>query len=199
MAVKKGFPGKLPGFLRGKIRRGKAAEEADKAVRFLFLAFASLLVLFILTSLVPLEYYELFVANTVLSGLNSAGINGAIEYGEPIVIRVAGGPGIQISYLCTGVLEAVLLAGVIIASAGIPIRKRLIGVALGVAATMAVNFARIFLTIYFIYNSPIETVDLIHNVLFRLTLFVTVFALYALWFCWATGTGLLPAGKTTIK
>lgn len=173
-------------FLSSKKFKKTARIEARKSLHFLFLAFFSLFILFMLSSLVPLEFTELFVAKTVLFGLNAAGIQGEIIQGEPVGIKLNDGPSIEISYLCTGLLEMILLAGVIIASVGIPINKRIIGIAVGMPATVAVNFGRIFATIYFIYNSSIETVEFIHNVFFRVTLFITIFCFYALWFKWAT-------------
>ncbi|MFH1234341.1 MAG: exosortase/archaeosortase family protein [Candidatus Diapherotrites archaeon] len=177
--------------IAGEEFRGKAKEEAKKSAYFLFLAFFSIFALFVLSSLVPLEWSESFVAGTVLYGLNAAGLHGYIapvETGDAVAIILENGPSIQISYLCTGLLETILLAGVILASAGIPIYKRIIGVAVGAIASAVLNFARIFATIYFIYNSGIETVEFIHNFFFRAFLFISVFCFYALWFRWATGS-----------
>ncbi|MCX6802713.1 MAG: exosortase/archaeosortase family protein [Candidatus Diapherotrites archaeon] len=176
--------------IAGEEFKGKAKEEARKSAYFLFLAFFSIFSLFVLSSLVPLEWSERFVASTVLYGLNTQGLHGSIvpvETGDAVAILLDGGPSIQISYLCTGLLETILLAGVILASAGIPIYKRIIGVAAGAIVSAALNFARIFATIYFIYNSGIETVEFIHNFFFRAFLFISVFCFYALWFRWATG------------
>ncbi|MEM0359712.1 MAG: exosortase/archaeosortase family protein [Candidatus Diapherotrites archaeon] len=170
--------------------REKAGEEAKKSAKFLFLAFFFIFALFVLSSLVPLEWSERLVANTVLYGLNSQGLKGRIEAsptGDAVLILLENGPRIEISYLCTGLLETILLAGVILASAGIPIYKRIIGVIVGGIAAMVLNLARIFITIFFIYNSGIETVEFIHDFFFRAFLFVSVFCIYAFWFKWATG------------
>jgi len=174
-------------------------EEARKSMRFLFLAFLSLFILFIASSIVPLEWTELFVANSVLNALNAGGIEGKVIAGEPVQIILEEGPDIEISYLCTGLLEIFVLASVIIASAGIPIRERIIGVVVGTAASVFVNFLRILGTVYFIYNSDLETADFIHNIFFRATLFITIFAFYALWFRWATSPGRKSAGKPQKK
>ena len=186
---KDSISGRLASLLSGWKIGKKAGAEAEKSLRFLFLAFFSLIVLFVLSGLVPLEFYELFVANTVLNALNAGGIDGIIHPGEPVVIELAGGPNIVISYLCTGLLEVIVLASVIIASLGIPINKRIIGVALGTAAAFFVNLARILATIYFLYSSSAETVEFFHDIFFRLTLFITIFLFYAIWFRWAIGGG----------
>jgi len=169
-----------------KKTKEKAKLEAKKSFKFLSLFLVSLAALYALTLLIPLELTELFVANSVLTGLNAFGLEGEIVPGEPVGIQLEG-LYIEISYLCTGLLEIVFLASVILASAGINIRKRIIGAVAGTIATMLVNFLRIFVTIYFIYNSSIQTAEFIHNIFFRVTLFATIFLFYAVWFYWSTG------------
>jgi len=163
----------------------KASGEAWKALRFLALALLSMLVLFLITSLVPLQWFELFVANTVANAYNALGAQARVIPGEPVGITLEN-TSIEISYLCTGLLEAIVLASVIIASAGIPINKRIIGACAGVAFTVAVNLARIFATLYFIASADMKTADFLHNIFFRLTLFVSIFVFYAAWFHWTT-------------
>jgi len=165
----------------------KAGEEARKSGKFLALTFASLLVLYLLSGLIPLEFYELFVANTALNAYEAFGVDGQIVSGEPVGVKLSNGVNMQISYLCIGLLEMLVLASVIIASAGIPINKRIIGVFVGLIGVQVVNFARIFATVHFALVSDANTVEFIHNIFFRVTLFVTIFVFYAAWFRWATG------------
>ncbi len=177
-----------------KKTKEKAKQEAKKSFKFLSFFLLSLIALYTLTSLIPLELTELFVANSVLTGLRAFGLEGEIVSGEPVGIQlgrlspeITPGLYIEISYLCTGLLEIVFLASVILASAGVNIKKRIIGAVVGAVATMMVNFARIFATAYFIYNSSAQTAEFIHNIFFRVTLFATIFLFYSAWFYWATG------------
>jgi len=163
----------------------RAKSEARKAFCFLFLALSSLLILFLATSIVPLQWFELFVANTVANAYNALGAQAAVIPGEPVGITLEN-TSIEISYLCTGLLEAIVLASVIAASAGIPIKKRIVGACTGVAFTVAVNLARIFATLHFIASADLRTADFMHNIFFRLTLFVSIFVFYGAWFHWAT-------------
>jgi len=169
-----------------KKTKEKAKLEAKKSFKFLSLFLLWLIALHALSSLIPLELTELFVANSVLTGLNAFGLEGEIVPGEPVGVQLEG-LYVEISYLCTGLLEIIFLASVILASAGINIKKRIIGAVVGIIATMLVNFLRIFVTIYFIYNSSIQTAEFIHNIFFRVTLFATIFLFYAAWFYWSTG------------
>ncbi len=172
--LSKFFPFKEPG------------KEAKKAAKFAALAFLSLLLLLILTSLVPLEWIELAVAKTVLNALAATGAKGSIAYGEPVTIFLEE-TSIEISYLCTGLLETMVLASVVLASAGISIKKRITGALAGIPATFAVNIFRILATLHFVQEKQQATAELIHNVFFRVALFVTIFVFYAVWFRWATG------------
>lgn len=178
----------IESILSSKELKKTVKKEGRKALRFLFLAFFSIFILIGLSSLIPVEWIELFIAKTVLQALRVFGLSGRVFAGKAIGIRLLNGPSIEISYLCTGLLETIVLSGVIIASAGISIKKRIIGLAAGIIATMGVNFGRIFATLYFVQNSNATTAEFIHNVFFRLTLFVTIFCFYAIWFKWATYT-----------
>jgi len=74
----------------------------------------------------------------------------------------------------------------ILASHGIAWRKRIIGALLGIALAQIFNITRILLTITFILDSDIQTIEFVHNVFFRVTLFIVIVGIYAAWFWIAT-------------
>ncbi|MFH1224851.1 MAG: exosortase/archaeosortase family protein [Candidatus Diapherotrites archaeon] len=181
--------------LKGKKNFWESANFRAEALRGLkFLAgtavvFAALHFLFLLV--VPLANVELFYANLALFFAGFFGVNGNVQaFSEPVLI-FAWGKGltfpISVSYLCTGLLEMLLLVAAVAASFGIEIRKRALGIAGAVAATVLFNLLRITASILLIVFYGLGIAEIGHEILFRLFLFVTVAGYYTLWFWWATG------------
>ncbi len=161
-------------------------EELKKGGIFLMLCIVSYSLLTIFSKAFPLQFYENLVAQGVLFFLNLIGINGSIALQEPVLITLAGGAKIEISYLCTGLMELFIIISAIIASQGISIKKRAIGVAAALVVAPAFNLFRIIATVLLILNTKsIELIDFTHNILFRITLFVVIMGIYTVWFLWA--------------
>ena len=173
-------------------------EEKEKSAKFLlvFVIIYSLLY-FGFNFIVPLEMFEFFIASAVMSLLGLMGVNGSIVLQEPVLILLESGLEIQISYLCTGLMEIFIVIGAVLASLGIEMRKRIIGVIAGVVFAFVFNIFRIVATIFIALGNPESLVlELAHDVLFRITLFVVIAGFYIAWFLWATGQ--LENAKTDI-
>jgi len=176
--------------VRGRIsERGlgeKVKREGQKSKNFLLAFVVSYLVISLLFKLVPIELFELAVAQATTIYLNFRGIDTLLVIQEPVLIITGNGVKILISELCTGLLELTVLWSSIIASLGIPARDRLFGVVAGLFATQFFNLARIFITIEFILGADMATVDFVHNILFRATLIAVIVGIYTIWFMGAT-------------
>ena len=171
---------RLPEFLESK--------WFNDAASFLLFFAAFFLALNLLFALfVPLQMLEEFVAGQVLFVLKANNVQGAVSAQEPVLLTLATGHLISISYLCTGFLETAVLAAAILASHGISWRRRILGVLLGAFFAHAFNVGRIVVTVFSALEQPLHVVELTHDVLFRVTLFAVVFAMYAVWFALATG------------
>lgn len=163
-------------------------DEKEKGTKFL-LVFVIIygLLYFGFNFIVPLEIFEFFIASIVMSLLGIAGVKGSIVLQEPVLILLESGLEIQISYLCTGLMEIFIVIGAVLASLGIEMRKRIIGVIAGVVFAFVFNIFRIAATILIALGNPESLVlELAHDVLFRLTLFVVIAGFYIVWFLWAT-------------
>jgi len=164
-------------------------EELKKTIKF-FIAF---IIVFIALNLalffVPLIYFEALIANTIKLILSFQQINAVIELKEPVLMHL-NEKTIIISYLCTGLLELTLIVSLIIGSIGIPLKKRIIGSLIAIPLTYAFNIARIIITINAIMSFNETIVDLVHNLLFRITLFIVIVGFYFFWFFWATNKHL---------
>ena len=96
------------------------------------------------------------------------------------------GKTIIISWLCTGALEIIILIGAIIASFGVSWKKKAIGIAAAIILGVIFNLLRIIITINLILSQNLQTVELAHDLLFRLILFVYIVAVYVGWFYFST-------------
>ena len=101
--------------------------------------------------------------------------------------RTEGDKQIIISWLCTGILEIIILISAILASFGVSGKKKLIGVGAAIVAGVIFNLARILITVNFILTQEGPVVELAHDVLFRLVLFIYIVLVYVIWFNWAMG------------
>lgn len=92
---------------------------------------------------------------------------------------------IFISWLCTGVLEMIVLASAILASFGVSWKKKLQGILAAIVLGVIFNLLRIVLTINIILGQEGQIVEFTHDLLFRVILFVYIVGFYVLWFYWA--------------
>ena len=169
------------------ISKGFSKDDAVKTGRFLAFFIIVYLALSVLIKLFfPVIIIEQWVAENVLGFLQFLGHSGYIALGETAVIHLEGGPAIEISELCTGLMETLIIVSAIIASAGIDWRKRLFGSVSAGLASIVLNFARIVFTILLILGTAdIALITFAHNILFRAFLLVSIAGMYMLWFWWA--------------
>ncbi|MFA4855659.1 MAG: exosortase/archaeosortase family protein [archaeon] len=166
-------------------------EDAVKTGRFLaFFIVVYILLSFSVKAIFPVETIELWVANNVLAFLQLLGYSGTVSFGETAIIQLdAAGPAIEISELCTGLIETLIVVGAIIASIGIGWRKRLFGAVTAGLAVIVLNYARIVFTVLLILGTnDLAVIDFTHNVLFRAFLFVSIAGIYIAWFYWAASS-----------
>lgn len=167
-------------------------KEMKQGAKFLLGFIVAFAVLFGIFLFVPLVWLEFAVALPVSFVLNLFGATNTIETAqEPVLILIDGFAGsVQISELCTGVLEVIVVWAAIIASFGITWRKRLIGIAGALVAGIVFNQLRILVTIWFVLSDSLGFADFVHGVLFKVVLFLVIAGYYALWFYWATRSEL---------
>ncbi|MCD6478429.1 MAG: exosortase/archaeosortase family protein [Candidatus Diapherotrites archaeon] len=157
------------------------------AARFLGVFIASFILVNIAISFVPIEIFEYAVALLSAKMLELLGYSTSIVLGEPVKILLNNMHEIEISYLCTGLLESTVIVSALIASLGISIKKRVIGIIAGLAFVNVLNIFRIVITANAIAGmQDVAIVDFIHNLLFKVVLFVGVACYYALWFLLAS-------------
>jgi len=92
---------------------------------------------------------------------------------------------IIISWLCSGILEIIILVSAILASFGVSWRKKAIGVIVAITSGYLFNIIRIIITIIIILSQEQAVFELAHDLLFRATLFIYIVAIYVIWFYWA--------------
>jgi exosortase/archaeosortase family protein len=159
--------------------------KAGKFIVFFAVAFFG----FMLAALIlPLQYYELATAQIALWVFGFIGLTGSVLMQEPPVIMLNTVPplNIAITFLCTGLIEAAAIFAAIAASLGIEWRKRVIGIICAMVFVFLFNQLRILLSVMAIIGGGMQFAELAHDVLFRVTLFITIAVIYAVWFFWAT-------------
>ena len=161
-------------------------KESLKTGKFLLGFGVCFLVLSALLFFAPLSWFEYFFAAVSFFVLNLLGFGGEIVFGEPVLLRLSALPQpIAISYLCTGLLEAVIVASAVASSFGISAKKRALGVLAGIFAITIFNTARIVASILVIIFAGIDAAVFSHDLLFRVFLFAAVGGYYFAWFKWA--------------
>lgn len=172
-------------------------EDAVRTGRFLaFFIVVYVVLSFSVKAIFPVETIELWVANNVLAFLQLLGHSGSVSLGETALIQLDAGPAIEISELCTGLAETLIVVCAIIASIGIGWRKRLFGAVSAGLAVIVLNYARIVFTVLLILGTnDLAIIDFTHNILFRAFLFLSIAGIYVAWFYWAASSEREIAGK----
>jgi exosortase/archaeosortase family protein len=156
-------------------------EEAKKAGRFVALfVFLYLFLSLVVFAVIPEGHIQGFIANAT-----AAFFGGTVSWGENPIVALSNGVEIEISPICTGMTELFIIAAAILASLGIEVWKRLVGAVLAAASVFALNLFRVVATTAAMLGDSLTAAELLHNVFFRAFLFVSVAALYVVWFYWA--------------
>jgi len=101
---------------------------------------------------------------------------------------VQSGQTIFISWLCSGVLEIIILISAILASFGVSWKKKFIGIIIATIIGYVFNIIRIWVTLNIILTQNAQFFEIAHDTLFRIVLFVYIIVVYVLWFNWSTNT-----------
>ncbi len=136
------------------------------------------LILYFLFS--PLEYsLQTIETRHVRSLLSSVGVQTQNGF-TPIQFWV-NDRLIEISALCSGLVEFALLAGAILATNTASWKKRIIGIVVGVFLLYVFNLLRITITILQIAHTNMAFAEFTHDVLFRIVLILGFAFVYAGW------------------
>jgi len=169
-----------------KLFKEVSREDMAKGGKFLvILVIVYALLSFGVNLIVPLEFIELIVAKGVSLLLGVMGIRSEIILGEPIKIILSAST-VQISYLCTGLMELFILVAAVVATTGIEWKKKLIGVIGAGITAFAFNLFRITVTILVLSSFSLETAELTHDLLFRISLFAVIVGYYFVWYYFST-------------
>jgi exosortase/archaeosortase family protein len=123
-----------------------------------------------------LQEMETQHVQSILSALGMATLNG------PTSIQFfAGINRIEISALCSGLIEMVLLGTAILATQTRSIHSRLRGVIVGVFLLYVFNLVRIVITILQLHYTTLSFATFTHDILFRLILILGFAILYGAW------------------
>ena len=86
---------------------------------------------------------------------------------------------IEISFLCSGLIEWFVLVAAMVATP-CKIRKKILGIGLSFVAVFIFNFFRIFVSTYVLFLNA-DIASIVHEVLFRISLFVIIAGIYYVW------------------
>ena len=146
------------------------------------------LVYLILTEIVyafPKGFFENFVGEQVNFLLNLSGIKTIVTNGQVFEMFLPESEKtIIISWLCSGVLEIIILISTMIVTFGVRAREKIIGIISALILGHFFNLLRIMITIQIIITQNAQTFELAHDLLFRATLFLYIVIVYTLWFGW---------------
>lgn len=177
-----------------KEQEKKIKKSPKKQLSFFILGFVLFYLIFT-TILIPFQLpIKNFTGEIVVGFLSVQGMeiekNGFVldEFGEEMYSFTLIGNETRetqkffISWLCTGILEIIILLGAIFASFGVSWKDKLKGMGGAIIIGIIFNFIRIWLTINIFVLTNAETTNIAHDLLFRLVLFIYISAYYIIWF-----------------
>lgn len=145
----------------------------------------SFLTIMLIIQNIPLRTFEEPLAWIMKNHVDSqGGYAWLTEEKDTIIVNVHNGPRVAVSFLCTGLLEFAVLTSALLASAGIRWRYRIYGVVLAVPFVFGINALRILISFQTILTSSVEFAEVVHNLFFRVALFISVAGFYGVWFLW---------------
>lgn len=192
----------IPSRIMNKIEEENKAIKSNEKKQFVYFILGFLLSYLALTfivSLFPQEFFKQLIGSTVEYSLNLFGNNTITQGFVPCneyswfyegisgscYSFLVGSKTIHIAWLCTGLLEIIILISAIIASFGLGNKEKLIGVILAIIVGVILNLIRIIFTIQIVLTQNIQVVEFVHDFLFKLILFVYITVFYVAWFYWA--------------
>ena len=175
---------------------------SDKKKQFAFFVLGFIFFYLALTSIilfVPSQTYKTVTGATVQAILSVQGVqtvgSDLIECTEANWLGVetksncysfgVEGKTIIISWLCTGILEIIILVSAILSSFGISWRKKVFGAFAAIVIGTIFNLLRIWVTVNIVLTQNVQVVELAHDFLFKIVLFIYITGFYIAWFYWA--------------
>ena len=173
--------------------------KSDQKKQFTFFVlgfiFFYLLLTFLITPIEPFAKEFTSSSSAVLLSMQGVEISESDFYtaddGEIVYSFFVGSDQksqIIISSLCTGVLEIIILICAMLASFGITLNKKLIGIVVAIFSGIIFNIVRVFVTINIILIANPEVVEFAHDLLFRVILLLYIMVVYVAWFYWSEKT-----------
>jgi exosortase/archaeosortase family protein len=163
--------------------------KSNPKKQFIYFVLGFVLFYLILSEIVyafPKGFFENFVGVQVNFLLNLIGIKTQIIVGESFDIHlIESGKLVIVSWLCTGILEMIILISTMIVTFGVRAKEKIIGIILALILGHFFNLLRILITIQIIITQNAQTFEFAHDLLFRATLFLYIVIIYALWFSWS--------------
>jgi len=174
------------------------SDEKKQLIYFLAGFILFYLIISLVLGLVPQSFYKQLTGNIVQGVLSLEGISttslGFLECNEFswLAEGVSGtcyafgvnGKTIFMAWLCTGVLEIIILISAILSSFGINSKEKLIGIVLAIIIGVIFNILRIILTIHIVLTQNLQIVEFAHDILFKVILFGYITVFYVIWFYW---------------
>ena len=128
------------------------------------------------TGVQPLKAFSAIGATAMLTGQDAH-----IEWGtDPVII--ADGLSAEVNDLCAGNVELIIIVAAVLATPDRKPRTRMVGVIGAIALIAVVNPLRIGIVLWSALAQSLETADLLHDLLFRATLLVTIAGYYYVWY-----------------
>ncbi len=157
-------------------------EDFLVAGKFLLFFLISFIALDAIVNLIPLELFEAMFAAPTNFILNLLGFESSMQSGEPVLIFLKDfNFPIAISYLCTGLLEWIVLCSTLVASSEVNAKKRMIGLVGATVFVFLFNLTRILASILFIVFFGLSFAEFSHDVFFRVFLFFSIAGFYFFW------------------
>jgi len=167
----------------GKIPQKLDRKELVKNLKFLALWAVLFILLYYGTiALIGWNGIEGLTAQSSQKILALIGQKASLSLSGEFPVLSIQGKEIAISELCTGWLETAILCAAILASIGIAWKKRICGAIWALAFGLAFNQLRIVVSTMQLLSTDLQTAELTHDILFRLSLLAVIAGFYYLWF-----------------
>src|SRR3989344_4218751 len=170
-------------------RKFFAWSEHDLRIAGKFIFFFALAFAFInsFLALADILFFETLFAVPTGFFLSLIGFENTLALGaEPVTMNIAGLDNtIAFTYLCTGLLEWIIITSAIFASTEAKREKRIHGVLGATIGVFAFNLFRINASILAVLFLGLETAAFSHDIFFRAFLFISIAGFYWAWLRYA--------------
>ena len=157
------------------------------AGKFIFFFAASFAIINSVVSFFDIVFFEALFAAPTSFFLSLIGFENTLALGtEPVTMTIAGLENvIAFTYLCTGLLEWMIITSAILASTEAKTEKRLKGVLFATIGVFAFNLFRINASILAVLFIGLEAASFSHDIFFRVFLFLSIAGFYYAWLKYA--------------